>query len=85
VSKKNTWRIWASSGSSPRAATVDRWAISGTVIFSSTLSAPSTNSISRIISSLMSLDVDSDVMSHTPSAVCSTGSRRRMRSITLFG
>ena len=40
VSKKNTWRIWASSGSSPSAATVERWSDSGTVSFSSTLSEP---------------------------------------------
>ena len=40
VSKKKTWRIWAWSGSSASAATVERWCGSGTVSFSSTLSAP---------------------------------------------
>ncbi len=39
MSKKNTWRIWASSGSIPSACTVDRWLDSGTVSLSSTLSA----------------------------------------------
>src|SRR5918994_2964348 len=39
VSKKNTWRIWASRGSMPNAVTVERRSESGTVSFSSTLSA----------------------------------------------
>src|SRR5215218_3386421 len=39
VSKKNTWRIWASRGSMPSAATMERRWESGTVSFSSTLSA----------------------------------------------
>src|SRR5215217_4650879 len=39
VSKKNTCRIWASRGSMPRASTVERRSESGTVSFSSTLSA----------------------------------------------
>ena len=39
VSKKSTCRIWASSGSRSRAATADRRLESGTVSFSSTLSA----------------------------------------------
>ena len=41
MSKKNTWRIWASSGSISSAATVERYPDpdSGTVNFSSTVSA----------------------------------------------
>src|SRR4029450_3346875 len=39
VSKKNTWRIWASRGSMPSPATVERVKVSGTVSLSSTLSA----------------------------------------------
>ena len=51
VSKKKTWRICASSGSSSSAATVERWCGSGTVSFSSTLSAPLSRSSSSTSSS----------------------------------
>src|SRR4029453_14453257 len=39
VSKKYTWRIWASRGSMPSPSTVERVEVSGTVSLSSTLSA----------------------------------------------
>ena len=39
VSKKNTWRICACRGSTSRARSVELWSASGTVSFSSTLSA----------------------------------------------
>ena len=50
VSKKNTWRICASIGSSPRALIVDRWAVSGTESLSSMLSALRTVSSSSATS-----------------------------------
>ena len=53
VSKKNTWRIWASRGSISRAATVERKPerVSGTVSFNSTVSAPLVSASSLEVSS----------------------------------
>jgi hypothetical protein len=51
VSKKKTWRISASSGSMPNDVTVERWSDSGTVSFSSTLSASSMSANIRSSSS----------------------------------
>jgi hypothetical protein len=51
VSKKNTWRSCAFSGSIPSAATAERWSDSGTVSFGSMLSAPLASSSTRASSS----------------------------------
>ena len=53
MSKKNTWRSWASRGSISRAAAVERKPerVSGTVSFSSTVSAPFVNASSFEVSS----------------------------------